>query len=339
MHRLPTWSKMLILALLLLVAAGFELALGPMNIPVSRLVPAAVLYFHGVRTPDAVVVGAIRLPRLLVAMLVGVGLSLVGAALQAIFRNPMADPGIIGVSSGGSVGAVVSIATGVASHGLWVSPLFAFFAGMLAMFAVYRLGTVGGKTSIYSLLLAGVAISALCGSVVTFLLSIEPTQTMQGMLFWIMGGLDNSSWVTSAMLCVVVGVATLVFSSCAKAFDIMSLGEEQAEGVGVNLQQMKRVTLFTSALTVGVMVSISGVISFVGLIVPHFMRMWVGPAHRVLLPASALGGAILMTGADVVARMALSPTEINIGVITSLLGAPFFLYLLRRQYSTIVRRR
>lgn len=335
MRRVSPGIALSILIAMLVVVAAVELSVGPMNIPVVQVIPDSWAYFHGGTSPGAVVMGAIRLPRLCVAILVGMGLAASGTALQAIFRNPMADPSVIGVSSGGSLGAILAIATGLASRGLWYTPLAAFVCGLIAMFVVYRLGTIGGRTAIHSLLLSGVAIGSFCSAVVTLFLSLQPSETMQQMLFWLMGGLDGSSWFTAGLLLAVVLLVLLVYSLHARAMDIVSLGEEQAQGVGVNLQRVKQAVLVAAALLVGTCVSITGVIGFVGLIIPHLLRLWIGPGHRLLIPASALGGATLLVAADIVARMAVSPIELNIGVVTSLLGVPFFLYLLRKQYAVV----
>ncbi|MBX5437503.1 MAG: iron ABC transporter permease [Alicyclobacillaceae bacterium] len=314
-----------------------EVSVGPMNIPLSRLLSATWAYWHGSRTADAVVLGAIRWPRLLVAAFAGAGLASTGAVLQALFRNPMADPAIIGVSGGGSLGAVFMIQIGAQAVSPWLVPFGAFAAGLAAVLVVYRLATVDGRTAIHSLLLSGVAVASLCSAVVTLLLSLAPLETMQQIMFWLMGGLDGSTWSHVLVVAVFVLFALIVYESQAHALDILSLGEEQAEGVGVNPQRVKQVTLVTAALAVGSCVSVTGVIGFVGLIVPHLMRLWMGPSQRLLIPASALGGAALVTAADIVARMALAPVELNIGVVTSCLGAPFFLYLLRRQYHREVQ--
>ncbi|MCL6444883.1 MAG: iron ABC transporter permease [Alicyclobacillus sp.] len=338
MTRLRGTAGLTLLVLVFIAASVVEVAVGPMSIPFDRVVPDTWAYFHGNHAPDMVVLGAIRWPRLCVATLVGAGLAATGAVLQAIFRNSMADPGIIGVSGGGSLGAVIVIASGLADQSPWYTPLGAFCAGLFAMMLVYRLGTVGGRTAIHTFLLSGVAVGSLCSAVLTLVLSLEPMQTMQQILFWLMGGFDGSNWGDAGMLAVFFLLSGAVYAGHARALDILSIGEEQAEGVGVNLQQAKRTLLFVAALMVGACVSVSGIIGFVGLIVPHLMRIWMGPQHRWLLPASALGGAVLVIASDIVARMAVAPSEINVGIVTSCLGAPFFLYLLRRQYAWSGRR-
>jgi iron complex transport system permease protein len=319
----------------LLISAAIEVSWGPVQVPISRIIPDAMGYFQGGRSTNEVVIGAIRLPRLLMAALVGAGLASTGAVLQAIFRNPMADPSIIGVSSGGTLGAVLMIQFGVSQILQWSIPLGAFCSGLIVVFVIYRLATVKGRTGTYSLLLSGVAMSSLCSSIVTLLLSLAPLETMQQMLFWLMGGLDGSTWSQLAMVCVFVAGGFLVFLWQSNSLDIISIGEEHAEGVGVALQRTKQIALCTAALVVGACVSSTGVIGFVGLIVPHLLRLWIGPRHHLLIPASALGGALLLVLSDIVARTILYPVELNVGIITSCLGAPFFLFLLRRQESNV----
>ena len=323
------------LGLLFVVVGMLELSLGPVSIAFVQIPSSLWQYFHGVHGINAVVLGDIRLPRLLVAAIVGAGLAVTGTALQAIFRNPMADPAIIGVSSGGALGAVAVMEWGDVSAFAWLTPLAAFVAGVLTVELTYRLATRNGQTSVYSLLLAGVAINAFGSALISLILSLSPLQTMQQMLFWLMGGLDGSTWSHVWILGAVVVVSVTAIGFFATELDLISIGEEQAHGVGVHLQRIKRVILLLSALMVGVCVSFTGVIGFVGLMVPHVLRMLIGPAHRTLLPAAALGGAILLMAADLIARMVFLPIELNVGIVTSALGAPFFLYLLSRQQADV----
>jgi iron complex transport system permease protein len=330
-------NTFIILILLFLVASAFEICLGPMTIPFGKIGPETWNYFTGTRSPYSVVIGAIRWPRLFTAAFVGIGLASTGAVLQAVFRNPMADPAIIGVSSGGALGAVLTIQLGLAQLNEWFTPLGAFVSGLTVVYIIYRLATIRGKTAIYALLLAGVAISSLSSAIVTLMLSLAPLQTMQKMLFWLMGGLDGSTWTNVYIVGSFTCLGLILYMVEARALDILSIGEEQAEGLGVHLQHTKQTIFAVAAIVVGACVSVSGVIAFVGLIVPHLIRMLVGPKHRLLIPASALGGAILMIVSDLVGRMVLQPLEINVGIITSCLGAPFFLYLLRKSNRTAVR--
>lgn len=317
----------MVLVILCIVASALELSVGQMNISPTQLLPNLLHYIHGTRSPDAVVVGAIRIPRLLVALAVGANLAIVGAVLQAVFRNPMSDPGVIGVSSGSALGAVIVIHMGLADK-MWTTPLGAFIFGMAVVLLIYRLSTLRRRTNLYALLLAGIAVGSFCSALITAFLTLSPLQTMQQMLFWLMGGLDGSNWEHVILLYIFLTIACVAFSWMAWALDIMMTGEEHAQGVGVPVQRLKQVSLGVSALIVGVCVSTTGVISFVGLIVPHMLRQFVGSRHRVLIPASALGGAALLALSDLAARMVFSPVELNIGIVTSCFGAPFFLYLL-----------
>ncbi len=334
MRRMSVLWLVMILVVLLLVVTVVEIAVGPLGIAITKILPDAIAYFRGTTSVDAVVMGAVRLPRVVVAAFVGVGLASAGVALQAVFRNPMADPGVIGVSSGGSLGAVIVIAMGLSGLSIWVVPLAAFTTGLITVFVIYALATYRGYTSIYALLLSGVAIGSLAGAVVDLLLSLEPLQTMQQALFWLMGGLDGSTWSSAGIVASFSTIGLLFFMMEAPTLDLLSLGDEQAISVGVHVEAHKRLVLVFSALVVGSCISVSGAIGFVGLIVPHVMRLLIGPSHRFLLLTSALGGAILLIFSDILARTVLMPSEINIGIVTSVLGVPFFLMLLRHQQKT-----
>jgi iron complex transport system permease protein len=326
------------LFVLFVISAILEVAIGPISIRFTNVVSKTIQYMMGSQDEQAIVIGAIRLPRMLVASFVGAGLASTGAVLQAIFRNPMADPSIIGVSSGGSLGAVAIISIGIGNTIPWSISAGAFVSGVVAVFVIYFLGTVGGRTAIHTLLLAGVAVSSFCSAIVTLLLSLSPLETTKEMLFWLMGGLDGSTWDHVWIIVSFVSLGVLIYLSQSKALDILSIGEEQAEGVGVYAQNVKLIILVTSGIVTGACVSVTGVVGFVGLIVPHVIRIWLGPAHRFLIPASVLGGAILLNVSDLIARMVLLPIELNVGIVTACLGAPFFLYLLRRQYAASMRR-
>ncbi len=330
-------NTVFVLAVLLVTACILEVSIGPMMIPAWKVIPQTWDYIHGGRSTDAVIIGAIRWPRLFVAAFVGMGLASTGAVLQAIFRNPLADPAIIGVSSGGSLGAVLTIQFGLAQLNEWFMPMGAFSTGLIVVYTIYRLASIRGKTAVYALLLAGVAVSSFCSAIVTLILSLAPLQTMQEMLFWLMGGLDGSTWTHVAIVGVFTCAGMMVYIVQARALDILSIGEEQAEGVGVHLQRTKPMVFAVSAFVVGACVSVSGVIAFVGLIVPHFIRMMVGTRHRLLIPLSGIGGAILMLFSDLIGRMVLQPMVLNVGIITSCLGAPFFLYLLRKNNRSYAR--
>jgi len=319
------------LACALLASAALEIGIGPVSIPFWQIPADTWAYFAGHRGLDAVVVGAIRWPRLVVAVLAGSALALAGAVLQAILRNPMADPGVIGVSSGGALGAVIAVATGLSARYQAATPALAFAFGLGVAAVIYRLATRARRTDMYRLLLAGVALSSLCSAIITAILDLSPLEEMQQMMFWLFGGLDGSNWSEALLLAAVNAAALPAFLRFAFAYDILTTGEEHAEAVGVDVVRIKRASLAIAALIVGVAVSTTGVISFVGLIVPHILRRLMGANHRPLLAASAMGGAVLLTLSDLVGRTAVQPAELNVGIVTSCLGVPFFLYLLYRQ--------
>jgi iron complex transport system permease protein len=278
-------------------------------------------------TPTAMVIlKEIRLPRTLVAMLVGSALATAGCVLQALFRNPLADPYILGVSSGASVGAAAVILLGLAST-IGITSA-AFLLALTTAFIVYRLGVADSRTPLYTLLLAGIALASFLSGITSLLIYLAG-RDMHQVIFWLMGGFWTANWlkVEVAALPVVGGVIYALYNSW--NLNAILMGEEHALSVGLDVESFKRRMIAVSALLTSAAVSISGVIGFVGLIVPHAMRLIVGEEHRMLLPASMLCGAAFMPAVDVIARISTAG-EIPVGIITALLGAPFFLYLLRR---------
>lgn len=270
----------------------------------------------------------IRLARVVVAGLVGAGLAISGVVMQSVFRNPMADPGIIGVSSGGAFGGVVAIYLGLAAvHSLFV-PIMGFILSALTLFAVYMIATNHGKTSMLTLLLTGIAISSFLSACTSLLLSFSNAGVMQQIVQWMMGNLNGRDWSHVQILIVPVLVAICVFLYYANHLDIFLFGEDQAQNMGISVQRTRNLLLITASLVTGMSVSLTGAIGFVGLIVPHMTRMIIGPSHRNLILASALGGASFLIFADLISRLAIRPAEIQIGIITAFVGAPFFLYLI-----------
>ncbi len=272
----------------------------------------------------------IRMPRVLVAALVGGGLAVVGGVMQGLFKNSLAEPGVLGWSSGGALFAVISIYTGLSSYHFLIVPASAFIGTLTAALFVYLIAYDNGYTRTYTLLLAGVAIGSLFVSLTTFVLSIANVWSMREMLFWIMGGFDASSWshVKLVVLPVILGCSGIIFFS--RDLNAILLGDETATTLGINLDRSRIWLIVLSSVVVGACVSVSGVIGFVGLIVPHMVRLIVGVDNRVLLPVSFFSGAGFMVLTDLVARTLLSPQELRINVITSCIGVPFFLYLLRK---------
>lgn len=266
----------------------------------------------------------IRIPRIILGLVVGAGLALAGAAMQALFRNPLADPGLIGISAGGALGAVSAIVLGGGAF-IVLAPA-AFCGSLLATWCAYSLGR--RSPGMAGLLLAGIAINAVCASVIGLFSFIANDNQLRSLTFWNLGSLAQGNWLVLSML----APWTLVFCTLIlrqwRALNALLLGEREAWHLGFALERIRRRLIFLVALLVGPLVAATGIIGFIGLVVPHVLRMLLGSDNRWLLPASMLGGAITLTLADWVARLALAPTEMPVGIVTSLVGAPFFLWLL-----------
>ncbi len=277
-----------------------------------------------------VIVWQVRLPRILLAFLVGGSLAGVGVALQALLRNPLAEPFVLGISSGAAFGATLAMLLGVGNTFLGVStlPLWAFAGGLLAIMVVYRISVAYRMLSVHTLLLAGVILNALFSALIMFAISIaDPTQAFK-MMLWLMGTLTVPEFWTLLTLLVYLACGFLILFWLARPLNILTLGDESARSLGVEVDRIKKLVFVTSALVTGAVVSIAGLIGFVGMVVPHAVRMIVGADHRLLLPVAALAGGAFLTVADTVARTALAPTELPVGVVTALIGGPFFIYLL-----------
>jgi iron complex transport system permease protein len=278
-----------------------------------------------------VILFQLRLPRVLLAMVVGAALAVAGTLFQGLFRNPMADPAIIGVSSGAALGAVIVIVAGggAALGGLGVSAA-AFGGAVLTAFAVARLARIGPATHVATLLLAGIAIASMISGVISIVMSLSG-QEIRSIYFWLLGGVGDRGWVSLEVATPLIAVGVAVAVVLVGELNLMTMGEERAAQLGAEVERFKRVSLGAGALLAAAAVSVSGVIGFVGLMTPHIMRLVVGADHRRLLPASILAGPIFLVLADLAARTAIAPEELPVGAVTALLGAPFFLYLLRRQ--------
>lgn len=272
----------------------------------------------------------IRLPRIVLGLLVGAALAVAGVLMQAIFGNPLADAAVVGVSSGAAFGAAASLTFGLAVFGMWTTPAFAFAGGLIAVFSVYLISRSGGRTEVVTLLLTGIAINAVAGAGLAFLTFVGTTSTREQIVFWQLGSLNGALWRNIAIVAplVAVGVAAAVF--VAHRLDLFALGERTARHLGVRVELLRVVVIVMVALLVCAAVAFAGIIGFVGLVVPHLMRMAIGPAHLPLMVASALGGALLIAVADLIARTAVPLADLPIGMITSLVGGPFFLWLLLR---------
>jgi len=288
------------------------------------------------QNPISTIILEIRLPRVILAGLVGASLATAGATYQGLFRNPLADPYLIGAAQGASLGAVIGFLLPIAWQGFGFSliPLLAFIGALVATAVVYGLARVGKTVPVTTLILAGVALSALLGSIVSYLI-ISSGEKMHGIIFWLMGSFSLSQWSEVGIVLPYVAVGIAVILIFARLLNVMQLDEEQAQQLGVSVEKLKIILLAAATLITAASVSFVGTIGFVGIIIPHAVRLIWGADHRFLLPLSVLTGAIFMILTDLVARIVLAPTEIPIGVITAICGAPFFLYLLRRRKRVI----
>jgi len=329
------------LGLLLLLALWLSLALGPVSLGLAETL-RALLRLFGLPLPGTgleraeLIVGQIRLPRTLLGMAVGGVLALTGVAMQGLFRNPLADPGLVGVSSGAALGAGLAI-VGTAYLGeppVWLSPYLlsacAFGGGLGVTALVYRLGRRDGQTRVATMLLAGVALAALSGAAIGLFSYLADDATLRRLTFWNLGSLAGASYPRLWPVLLATGAVAFWLPRRAEALNALLLGESEARHLGLDVERLKRELVFCTALGVGAAVAAAGLIGFVGLLVPHLIRLLCGPDHRVLLPAAMLAGASLLLFADLLARLLLVPAELPLGIVTALLGAPFFLYLLRR---------
>ncbi|MGR1220138.1 FecCD family ABC transporter permease [Metapseudomonas otitidis] len=329
------------LSLLLLVALWLSLALGPVSLPLDATLRALLrlvgvpLDGEGLEQAE-LILAQIRLPRTLLGLAVGAVLAVSGVAMQGLFRNPLADPGLVGVSSGAGLGAAVAIVGGAALGGLpealapYLLSISAFAGGFLITALVYRLGRRDGQTSVVTMLLAGIALNALAFATIGLFTYLADDATLRTLTFWNLGSLNGASYARLWPLLVVVLAVIAWLPRRASALNALLLGESEARHLGFDVERLKGELVFCTALGVGAAVAASGLIGFIGLVVPHLVRLLAGPDHRVLLPASALAGASLILFSDLAARLVLSPAELPIGIVTALVGAPFFLYLLLR---------
>ena len=334
--RWSPYPVAIVLMLILAVSALLSLIIGAMDLPAVASLQSVIDAIFGSQTStleayQKVVVVELRLPRVVLAILVGAMLAQCGAVMQGLFRNPLADPGVIGVSSGAAVGAIIAIVWFVGPYGLWTLPLSAFVGGLLTTLLVYALAQSSSGTSVLFLLLAGIAISAFAGSAIGFLSYFSDDQKLRDLSLWQMGSLGSAS-STSLWVCSITVVTLMwIFQRHAAALNALLLGEAEARHLGIEVERLKLRLIVLTAIGVGVSVAFTGVIGFVGLVVPHLVRLTTGPNHRSLLPLSALCGAVLMVLADLVARILVQPAELPVGLVTALLGAPFFLVLLMQQ--------
>lgn len=272
----------------------------------------------------------VRFPRVVLAMIVGAALACSGTVMQGVFGNPLAEPAVVGVSSGAAVGASTAIVTGLASNGNWIVALFAFFGGLVTTLLVYSLSRSKGRTEVVTLVLTGIAVNAFTFAMIAFYTYVADPNAREQLIFWQLGSLNGTGWISvvSVLPLMVVGLF-LAFTAAGK-LDLLALGERSARHLGVNVERLRMTMIVAVALLVGAGVAFTGIVSFVGLVVPHLIRIIAGPGHRLLLPASALGGALLVLLADLAARTLVAYSDLPLGMLTALIGGPFFFWLLRR---------
>lgn len=330
---------MIILSGCLIAAGVLAVSTGAVSIQLSKTWSILLHHFLGL-TPsvewtggDSSIILNLRWPRVISGALVGAALSIAGAVLQALLRNPLADPFVLGISSGAAVGAILAILFGLGStiFGSYAIPGAAFGGALLTLLFVYFLARVQGRLPSQTMLLAGVIVSSFFSAIIMFLISITSDERLHSVTFWLMGNLEYVASQTLGVIFLYLLFGSAVLFSLAKDLNLMALGEETASELGVEVERVKKTAFIFASLITGAVVSVSGLIGFVGLVVPHLVRMIWGPDHRFLIPASALLGALLLVLADMVARTIMAPSEIPVGVVTALGGAPFFIYLLRRK--------
>jgi iron complex transport system permease protein len=332
---------LIILGLVIVVAASIgaaKISLKDTSLILASYIPGINHYIDTdlLEYQDIVIISQIRLPRIFLSIFVGIALAGAGVIFQGLFRNPMADPFVIGVSAGAALGATIGLVfiTGVGLLGISTTTIFALLGAMGTAFLVYNISRVRGKVSVITILLSGIALSAML-SAMTYFIMIFKTQDMAKIVFWVMGGFTSASWSNFVILAPVVTVLVTISGFFMRDLNIISLGDERAVQLGVQTDKVKKILLILASLTAAVAVSMSGIIGFVGLITPHILRLLVGPDHKILYPTSVIAGGIVLLISDTLARTVLIPREIPVGVITSIVGVPFFLYLLVKSKKQI----
>jgi iron complex transport system permease protein len=340
-RRRQAWLASVTLAFACVALAVLAIGQGAVPIAPGRVAEILLAKLTGgaaLDGRDALVVLNIRLPRVLLGMLVGAALAVSGALMQGLFRNPLADPGLVGVSAGAALAAATTIVLGdrflagtLMKLPFAALPAGAFCGGLISTLTLYLIATRQGKTSIATMLLAGVALGALAGALTGLLAYLSDDRQLRDLTFWSLGSLGGASWTKLTVVAPIMLPLLLLVPLLARGLNALMLGEAEAYHLGLPVQRIKALAILLVALAVGASVATAGVIGFVGIVVPHLIRLVIGPDHRMLLPLSALGGAMLLAGADIVARLIVAPAELPLGIVTAAIGAPFFLWLLLRR--------
>jgi iron complex transport system permease protein len=325
------------LVLLLIAVSVLSLGTGAAGVSLGGMA-RDLLSGEGLSPRDRVILLDIRLPRLAMGLLIGAALAMSGALMQGLFRNPLADPGIVGVGAGAGLGAVLAIVLGgmlpaglAALVGAHLVPVAAFLGGWASTLLLYRVATRGGQTSVATMLLAGIALGALAGALTGILVYLADDRQLRDLTFWNMGSLAGASWAKLAASLPLILPVLLLSPLLARGLNALALGEAQAAHLGIRVERVKRLAILGVAAATGAAVAVAGGIGFIGIVVPHLLRLATGPDHRYLLPNAALLGASLLVGADMIARVIVSPAELPIGIITATIGAPVFLWILLKR--------
>jgi iron complex transport system permease protein len=329
---------LILFAILLVIACLASIMTGPVPLSVSTVVDA-IFSPATADIRDLAIVWSVRLPRTTLAILVGGALAFSGALMQGLFRNPLADPGLIGVSAGATFAAITAIVLGETFFGaaalIYLLPIGAFLGGLIATITLYLIATRRGRTSVATMLLGGIAIAALMMAASGILIFMSNDQQLRELSFGSLGSLGGASWPKIIAIIPFIAIGLILALGFAGDFNALALGEAEARHLGIPVQLLKRIAIVAVALLTGTAVAVSGSIGFIGIIVPHLLRLAIEPDHRYLLPVSILFGAVLLTAADMVSRTIVAPAELPIGIVTALLGAPFFLWILLR-YRNLV---
>ncbi len=335
MARAPLTRRKLIVGIAVLSAALAVCLLAGMSVGVGRVSLLDWLLGRALSDADRTILFEVRVPRVLLAAVIGGALTVAGVVFQALLRNPLADPYVLGVSGGASVGGVLARLLGFGSGAGWLSeagvPLFAFGGALGALLLIERIATVGGQLSVYTILLTGAIFNAFSAALIYFIQSIASLHQLHEIVFYLMGRIPSPGAGEIGFLSAAIVAGALALMTMTRDYNALSLGEEGARQLGVDVDRIKRRTFVVASLLTGLAVSVAGLIGFVGLVVPHMLRLILGPDHRLLLPAAFLGGAAFLVLTDLLSRMLMAPSELPVGVVTALIGGPFFLYLLRRR--------
>ncbi|MCD5390596.1 iron ABC transporter permease [candidate division NPL-UPA2 bacterium] len=318
-RKVGKWmGRLILLALILMAVSLLALSLGPARIPLSNI-------FHP-QEIESIILFKIRLPRIILGLVVGAALAVAGVIFQGMFRNPLVEPYTLGISGGAALGVSLAVIAGFR-----MLPLAGFLGALGAISLVYFIARRQGILRISMLLLTGVMISFIASAIILLIMSLAHEHQLHGILFWIMGSLEETNPSLIKLVSLIILIAIAISFLFSRALNVLSLGEEEALHLGVNIERTKRTLFILGSLMAGAAVSVSGIIGFVGLLVPHFMRLLVGPDHRILLPTSCLAGGIFLIASDTIARTVISPLEIPVGVITGILGGSLFIYFLTKR--------